>query len=218
MQQLAERPPYVRFERRPIEIPGSAINDGAPSFRDVDYALITPGGSKDVVEREVTDWFAYIKQAAASNRFPIAWVNHFQEQYKAWKNDEELPITGTPITHWPGLNQAQLTQLRALRYLTVEDVAAMNEEGIARMGMGGRALKQRAEAFLSAKTGPAAQAEQFAALRVQNESLQAQLKAQSEQIAELLKLVPKDALTATAVVQPSTSLEGSTTGPVRFKP
>lgn len=198
MEKMPERPPYVRFESRPIEDQNATIKAGAVCYKDVDFALITPAGSKDVHEAVASEWLEKIEREAKSGRIPQTWVAHFHAVYEAWKKDEEPPVAGTRLSHWPSLNKAQLEQLRNLRLLTVEDVAAMNEEAISRIGMGGRALKQRAQAFLDAATGPAKQAEQLAAMQVENEALKAKLNTALEAIAELQKALPKEAKPAPA--------------------
>lgn len=193
MDKMQERPPYVRFESRPIEDRRATILAGHVVYKDVDFALVTPAGSKDVHEAIASEWLEKIRREVQNGRVPAAWANHFQAIYEAWKKDEEPPVNGTRLTHWPGLNKAQLEQLRNLRLLTIEDVAAMNEEAISRIGMGGRALKQRAQAFLDAATGPAKQAEQLAAMQVENEALKAKLNTALEAIAELQKSLPQPA-------------------------
>ena len=185
MDKLQERPPYVRFESRPIEDRDATIKAGHVVYKDVDFALVTPAGSKDVHEAIATEWLEKVEREVRNGRTPAAWANHFQAVYNAWKRDEEPPVNGTRLSHWPGLNKAQLEQLRNLRLLTIEDVASMNEEAIARIGMGGRALKQRAQAFLDAATGPAKQAEKVAALEVENQALKDKLETALAAIAEL---------------------------------
>lgn len=191
MDKMQERPPYVRFESRPIEDRDATVKAGHVVYKDVDFALVTPAGSKDVHEAIASEWLEKIRREVQNGRVPQAWATHFEAIYQAWKKDEEPPVNGTRLSHWPGLNKAQLEQLRNLRMLTIEDVAAMNEEAIARIGMGGRALKQRAQAFLDAATGPAKQAEQLAAMQVENEALKAKLNTALEAIAELQKALPK---------------------------
>ena len=53
MDKLAERPPYVVFETRPVENRTKTLeaNNGLPVYDDVAFVIITPPGSKDQIER-----------------------------------------------------------------------------------------------------------------------------------------------------------------------
>jgi hypothetical protein len=58
-----------------------------------------------------------------------------------------------------------------LNFRTVEQLAEATEEGIGRMGMGGRALKAKAQAYLDASNGPGKVAAELDELRVQIKTL-----------------------------------------------
>lgn len=193
MDKLPDRPPFVRFEVRPVEDREATIEAGAVCYKDVNFALVTPAGSKDVHEAIAEEWLERLKGQAQSGRVPANWVTHFFSTYEAWKKNEEPPVDGTRLSHWPGLNKPQHDLLKQLKMQTIEDVAAMNEEAIARLGMGGRALKQRAQAFLDARNGPEKAAERYAALEHENEALRASLEKANADIAEIKALLPKQA-------------------------
>ena len=72
---------------------------------------------------------------------------------------------------------------------TVEDLSAANEETIARIGMGGRALKDKAVSWLSAASGNGKVTEELAALRVKNEAAEARNIALEKQVKELVAKV-----------------------------
>ena len=90
---------------------------------------------------------------------------------------------GFPIRQWAAVSKAQAENLVLARVMTVEELAAASEEVISRIGMGGRALKDKAVAWLESSKGN--KGEELAALRAQNADLQAQLQNQSSKIAEL---------------------------------
>ena len=169
MDKLAERPPYVVFETRPVENRTKTLEakNGLPVYDDVAFAIITPPGSKDQIERIASDWFEEKAAQVRAGRWPNEWHQAFKGAYEAWLKDEEPPVNGLSIKQWPGLTKSQYESLRAIRVMTVEDVAAMNEEAIGRLGMGGRALKQRAQEFLTAAKDIGVSAERIAALQAQ---------------------------------------------------
>lgn len=194
MQAAEARPPFVSFEAKAMEDRAKTIESGYYQTKDVDYALITPQGSKDRIEREVSDWLANLRQQVVEGRFPSDWCRHFEESYKAWKSGQELPLDGTPIRTWPALSPSQVKQILEIGLRTVEDLAASNEETIMRLGMGGRALKDRALSWLSAASTTGKAAEELAAsraalsdMKARNESLEKQVKDLAAQVAKLAK-------------------------------
>jgi hypothetical protein len=194
MQAAEARPPFVSFEAKAVEDREQTIATGYYQTKDVDYALITPQGSKDRIEREVNDWFINLRQQTAEGRFPAEWLRHFEGAYKAWKNGQELPLNGTPIKTWPALSPSQVKQILEVELRTVEDLAAANEETIMRLGMGGRALKDKAVSWLSAASTTGKAAEELAAsraavsdMKLRNEALEKQVKDLAAQVAKLAK-------------------------------
>lgn len=166
------RPPYVTFELRPEEDRAQTIESGSYVAVDVPYAIITPQGSKDRIERKVDEWFPQLDQQAREGRIPSEWVRSFKADFAEWTAGNEVPEKGHPVKNWPAASPAQIKTLLTAGLRTVEDLAVANEEAIMRLGMGGRALKQRAEEWLrSSEHGR--KAEEFAALRVKNEALEA---------------------------------------------
>lgn len=192
MQAAEARPPYVTFEVRAEEDRTASIEAGHYVAKDVTYAMITPQGSKDRIERQVDDWLVNLKQQVAEGRFPQEWLRNFQEQYKAWKEGREIPLSGHAIVNWPAVSPAQVKQLQQARILTVEDLAGANEETVGHLGMGARALKQRAVEWLAAAKDTGKIAEEVAALKAanadlvkRNDDLQTKLETMAKQIEAL---------------------------------
>lgn len=189
VQALQERPPYVTFETRPIEDRDGSIASGHYVGKDVDYAFITPAGSKDRIERVVKEWFAQLEVDVASERLPSEWLKHYKALYADFKAGDTVKPNGVPIRDWPGLSPATVKLLHSLQLFAIEDVAAANEETIGRMGMGGRALKQRAIDYLSASENVGKVAEAASSLRAEVESLRTTVAKQAEDNALLVKQV-----------------------------
>ena len=147
--QISEaKAPWIMFERRPVEDRNASIAQGRYVARDEDFVLITPHGSKDQVERVVSEWFENNKREVEAGRLDASWQRKYQEAYKNWCEGKEMPLEGTPIINWPVLSPAQVRMLQDLRILTVEVLAQANEETIRRLGMGGRKLVQSAQEYL----------------------------------------------------------------------
>lgn len=176
MVQLAEeRPPFVTFETRSIEDRNGTIKQGHYVGKDVDFAIITPAGSKDRIERVAEEWLTHISNESQNGRFPANWVNYYRQCYTNYRAGRQLPVHGTPIENWPAVTPSLMKSLLSMNVRTVEEVAAANEETLARMGLGARALKDRARAFLETASGPGAVAEELAAMRVRLATLETAL-------------------------------------------
>jgi hypothetical protein len=185
VQKLEERPPFVRFEVRAEEDRAASLEAGHYVGRDVHYALITPMGSKDCIERKADEWFEKLRGDVAEGRCPKEWFNGFREAYKDWCEGRETPISGTPITDWPPASPAQVKSLLSLHIRTVEDLASANEEVLGRLGMGGRALKQRAVDWLASASSSGKVSADLTALRAANENLTARNQQLEQQLKDL---------------------------------
>lgn len=161
----APRPPYIRFEKRALEKRKTLEEGGETYYINRDFAIVTPAGSKETVEKEVDVWFPYLKEQVRQGRFDQRWYDAYTAAYKAWANDQEPPLNGIDIRNWAVASPAEIKMLVALRVLTVEDMAAANEELMMRIGMGARSLKQKALDYLTAKKDIAPLVQQLDAMR-----------------------------------------------------
>lgn len=169
------RAPYVAFEQRAVEDRTASIEKGIYTTKDVDFAIITPQGSKDQIERIASEWLEHIGQESKTGRFPVEWFKAYTYAYKEWKEGRDIPVDGTAIANWGVPSPAQRDAMRQLRIRTVEDMAAANEETITRLGMGGIQLRKLANDFLTAakEGGPAKLASELAAMKSQLDGLAA---------------------------------------------
>jgi len=185
MQVKEDRPSYVRFEKRAIEDRTKSIANGHYTTVDQDFAVITPHGTSDEIPRVVKDWFGYLDEQARANRVPIKFVEYYKECYERWKKGEEAPLNGIPIKEWPPLSPSERANLIAIRVYTVEDLANANEDTLRQIGMGGRAMQQKAENWLKSATDQGKLAEEMSALQVENKRLAATAARQEKMIDKL---------------------------------
>jgi hypothetical protein len=196
LSQQEARPPYVSFVAKAEEDREATIKAGQAVMKDVHYALVTPHGSKDRLERRVDEWFPQLDEAVKQERMLPTWVKAYKEAYKAWEEGRDIPETGTSVRNWPLLTPAQVENLLLLKVRTVEDLAAANEELIRRLGMGGRTLKDKAKAWLdTAGSDGSKLAERMTALEVSSRQLTETnadlLKRNTELQAQIAALSPK---------------------------
>lgn len=160
------RPAYVSFETKVVEKqhPRPPEGTGLPYYEEVDFANVTPQGTKDLIPREVSAWFSYLQLQVDQEMMPIEVLNKYKAQYEAWKKKEEIPLEGTPIKGWPLATIGQQDACLRANIRTVEDLANCSSEAIQRIGMGAQELRNRAGKFLEAQNSTAPLAARMASL------------------------------------------------------
>ncbi|HEY6925657.1 MAG TPA: hypothetical protein VI653_19410 [Steroidobacteraceae bacterium] len=186
LQEKADRPAYVRFKRVAIENKAASLAAGHYVGKDVDFALITPPYSRDVIEVKVEQWLLNMEADVRNNRMSPVWQKDYLEALQAWRNGQEIPLKGTPIRGWGVISPAMVEKLVSINILTVEDLAAVNDEGIRRIGMGGTDLKHKARAWLAQLGDKGPLTMEMAALKQENENLKGSLASLQEQVKHLL--------------------------------
>jgi len=181
--------PFVQFKRIAVEDKAESLRAGHYVAKDVDYAFITPPYSKDVMKYKVTAWFAQLDAELKIKRVNQQWVDDYHKAYEFWLKGQELPLDGIPIKGWGVIGPAQQETLTKLHILTVEQLAAANDEGVRRIGMGGMELKNKAQAWLKSLKKSGALSIEMAALQRENESLKASLELMQNKIDSMTKNV-----------------------------
>ena len=176
---MADQPtlPYVIFEYRPVEDREASLASGHYIAKDVAYAIITPAGSRDRVEKVAEDWIRDMEEGVRQERIPQSWPRLYREALVGWTKNQQNPEFGTPIRDWAGASPAQVKMLLEVGLVSVEHVAEMTEEALSRIGMGGRALKSKAQAWLDSAKGIGQTAGELEALRQANADLIARAEA-----------------------------------------
>lgn len=187
------RPPYVVFESRP-QVDGQATSDtGYPVYKDVVYALISPIGSRDRVEKIAEDWLQEIatKSRNGDTSWPPEFIRHFNACYSAFIAEQEPPLLGTSVKNWPAITQAQVKMLLMASIKTIEDLAVANEQTLTRLGMGGRALKEKAISWMASINDGAKVATENANMKQRIEELELKIKELLSDIATIESQVKK---------------------------
>lgn len=199
-----DRPPLVRFERRPVEDVIASQEQGRYVAKDVDFVLVTPPYSKDCIVHKVSSWLLNIKKSVNEGRTPKAWLENWEKGYSAWKNGQEMPLRGTPIKGWGVISPAQQEMLIQINCPTVEDLADINDEGLRRIGIGAMDLKNKAKAWLASLSDHGATTLKIASLESENTTLRESLKSMQEQISSLKSMVENKSDAVVHESQPET--------------
>lgn len=194
MEELKARPPYVSFETRAVEDRAASVDAGHYVAKDEIYAIITPAGSKDRTERVASEWFEQLAEQVRQERFPAEWLRSYKAMFKEWQEGNEPAVDGTDVRHWSVASPAQVAMLLNFKVRTVEDLSVANEETIGRLGMGARALKQRAIDWLAASKDSGKLTETVSSLRNENAALKERnevLEARVKELEALASAAPK---------------------------
>ena len=179
-----ERPPFVSFEVQAIEDRDASNKAGHFVGKNVIYVYITPKGSKDRHISVAEEWLVKLKAQVAQGRFKQEWYDGYCRAYEAFKSGQQPVLDGTDIRNWRVASPAQIKTLVDINIRTIEDMAQANEETIARLGMGGRALKEKAREWLAA-ADQGKQTEAMDVLRAENENLKVRNETLEAQVASL---------------------------------
>ncbi len=179
------RPAYVQFEVRSVEDRTETLDKGRYISRDVIFAIITPAGTKDRIEKEATEWLKSVDEGIMQERIPAEWGEAYRAAYARYQTSQENPEFGTPIREWPQLSPSQVKNLLDCNLRSIEDLAEASEEAVMRIGMGGRALKEKAQAWLDAASGTGQVAAELETLRQRNAELEQRDAAREEELAKL---------------------------------
>jgi len=191
-EQREDRPPYVKWERIAVEDREATQKAGSYRTKDVDFAIVTPVGSKDRIFRKVEEYFRQLEEQVKAGRFPGKWLQDFKESYDYWKKGEEMPLQGTPIKGWPVLSPAQQANIISSNILTVEDLAQANDESRKRIGMGANDVVNKAIAWLKASKSLGSVTQEITSLKTENEGLKFQVKTLQERLEQLAKELKKE--------------------------
>lgn len=132
----------------------------------------------------------------------IVW-GFIKPKYEAWKNNQELPTTGTPLAAWNHLTPEQAEVLRANGIKSIEDVAVLTDMHFQRIPIPNmRSLNEAAKLFLAAREDNLiadklrAKDEEISALQMNAEAQNAKIDELAGMVAESMKarMPPSDAL------------------------
>jgi hypothetical protein len=125
-----------------------------PRARDmVEYGPIGSAGRTHVTER--IDILSKVQKIAGANPAVTAarvmW-DFIEPRYQAWKTNQDLPETGTPLAAWNHLTQAQAEILRVNGVRSVEDVALLTDTHLTRIPIPNlRSIIEAAKKFIDSK-------------------------------------------------------------------
>ncbi|OSM03954.1 hypothetical protein MAIT1_03805 [Magnetofaba australis IT-1] len=167
------------FSAQAVEDRTASIEAGHYVAKEIHMAKITPPGGHLVVERPVADWLAALRSQCDPN------LEHYENAYAAWRNNQDAPVQGTPLKEWPPIGVAQLEACRQADIHSVEDLANISDGALVKLGMGAMALKRKAQTWLESAATTGRATEEALALKTRIKELEQQIAKQKQTIESL---------------------------------
>ena len=157
---------YVEFRNQPIKDDAASDTEGRAIFKPCEFCKIRiPGDKTLVVDRPATE---EDKQ-------------NYPRQYRAFKEARSQDeASGTLLSAWSGVTAERCEEYRALKVMTVEQLAGMQDGHLANFGHGTRQERERAIDFVKTMKGYAPTAQ----IRKELETANAQLEVMQRQMNE----------------------------------
>jgi hypothetical protein len=155
-----------------------------PRARDmVEYGPIGSAGRTHTTER--IDILSRPQRIAGANpavqAAQVLW-DFMKPHYEAWKTNQDLPETGTPLAAWNHLTQQQAEILRVNGVRSVEDVSSLTDAHFNRIPIPNlRSIVEASKKFLDSKD-----ANKFTAEMASKDEQLAAANARIDQMAEML--------------------------------
>ena len=124
---------YPRFFMDAVQDIIASEQQGRPIFREEERVEIIMAGNP------------YSKPV---HRVTQEHKDRWPKEYDAFRKGEEIAVHGTPLEQWSILKRSQVLELKALGFVTVDQLAEMNDHAMQRIPMYGRRLKELAGAFI----------------------------------------------------------------------
>jgi len=157
---------------------------GRPIFADVEVCDIVFAGNtktKATFPAHETEPNA-TRESIKAGGGVVTYAMLYNDQYRAFKAGYAQPTSGTPLAEAPFLAEAKRRELKALNIHTVEALAGLDGNPLKQLGMGGRELKNQAQAYLDAAAGSA----DVTSLAAENSTLRQQMEDMRAQMADLI--------------------------------
>lgn len=163
---LQENQALVEFYTDSVHSRVQSEKAGRPVHVDLPHLHIMVPGDKDNIVRRIAS-------RADQQKYPKAW--------EAYLKQEDVAVSGTPLTEWPPIAKSQVKDAAHFGIKTVEQLAGLSDSHVTRMGIGWQDLRTKAKAYLTA----ADDGSETVRLASENERLTNRVKELEAQVQEL---------------------------------
>jgi hypothetical protein len=170
-----------RFYTAAVENPAESKKQGRPIFEDKEFVEVKFAGDK--LRVHVAPAHEYFKQRRLPNGDSewVTYAQEFQPIYERFKQGLIEQGIGTPLSELPFLTESKRAELKALNIKTAEALAQIDGGPLKMLGMGGRELKNQAQAYLDKANGSA----DVTRLAAENDAMRALIADLQKQVGEM---------------------------------
>ncbi len=160
---------FARFFTHTAPDEVASKKENRPMFKDYEAVEIRFAANKKTIHvAPAHEVFKRERNFQTGEVNEITYAMAYNDQYKKFKAGEAQDQSGTPLSELTFLTASKRLELKALNIHTAEALAALDGTPLKQLGMGGRELKNQAQAYLDAAKGSVdvvAMAAQIAALQ-----------------------------------------------------
>lgn len=155
----------VRFFLKPFENHNKSREAGRPIFDDREMIeIIFPADRKRTVVAPANEMH-YVPH----HKQQMTYAERFKPIYEQWKTGNAEYVHGTPLSQAAFATPAMIEEMKREKIVTVEQLAGLPDNAVARLGPGWRERRDQAQAFLKSADSTS----EIAALRAEIERLKA---------------------------------------------
>lgn len=166
---------HITFFNDAVKLEAASKKEGRPIFEDQEFVRIKfVGDNKRELVAPAHEKYRMDREAGGQ----VSYAEDFPRHYQAFKDGETQATIGTPIEELPFITAAKRSELKALNVNTAEALAQLDGTNLQRLGIGGRELKNQAQAYIDHAKDTAGEtrlAGENAALKEQMEALMARM-------------------------------------------
>lgn len=146
----------LRFFSRPTKNNFQSEKNGRPIFdTSLIVEVMVPGSRESTPEFEVERTYCAEAGTDANGKALVErspkYVQ-YQAQVEAYKSQNGVGLAeGTPISQWPNIDTGTAATLKAAGIHTVEMLAGVQDTHLPNLGIGGRVLRDQAQAYINTR-------------------------------------------------------------------
>lgn len=145
----------VKFRADKVKNEARTKHEGRPIYDDIELVEIRSAGDRNTVKVFPAHSQHRWTQNEDGEQVVETYAQRWPAQYRRFKEGHQQVQEGTPLSELPFLTEARRAELKALNIHTAETLAALDGSSLKALGMGGRELKNQAEAYIDNATGSA---------------------------------------------------------------
>lgn len=143
----------VEFYTKAQENKRKSAEEGRPIYDEIEMIKIRIAGDPKTVHCAPAHDQSSARDPHTNERLTYAQLHH--GPYEAFKRGKEYVGSGTPLKELSFLSESKRKELEALHIHTAEALSQLDGTNLQRLGMGGRELKNQAQAWLDKASGSA---------------------------------------------------------------